>query len=163
MIMLLSTGRQKRYVDSIGDRTRGERKKTKYDNSKLHFTNPYTMQRQPFTFEFSTWYANYCLNPSPQRPKWAKKFRRRFRMHYNLFLDIYHQCDDDDLFERWCSRKKAHKYNKRKAIPLKLLVLCALRYLGRGWTTDDLEEATAVNEETIRLFLHKFITLIMGI
>ena len=40
---------------------------------------------------------------------------------------------------------------------LDLLVLCALRYLGRVWTLPDIEEATAINRETIRLFLHKFI------
>ena len=36
-------------------------------------------------------------------------------------------------------------------------MLTALRYLGRGWTCDDLEEATAISMETIRLFLLQFI------
>ena len=38
-----------------------------------------------------------------------------------------------------------------------MLVLCALRYLGRGWTIDDLNESTAIAHETIRSFIHKFI------
>jgi hypothetical protein len=38
-----------------------------------------------------------------------------------------------------------------------LLLLCALRYLGRGWTSDDLSENTAISEEVIRIFFHRFI------
>ena len=40
---------------------------------------------------------------------------------------------------------------------MKLFLLCALGYLGRSWTFDDLEEATGINAETNRRFLHKFI------
>ena len=36
-------------------------------------------------------------------------------------------------------------------------MLAVLRYLGRGWTIDDLEENTAINSETIRVFIGKFI------
>lgn len=41
--------------------------------------------------------------------------------------------------------------------PIELLFLASLRYLGRGWTFDDLEEATAVSEEVLRVFFHKFL------
>jgi hypothetical protein len=37
------------------------------------------------------------------------------------------------------------------------MVLGALRYLGRGWTFDDLHEATGIDAETHRQFFHKFI------
>ena len=37
------------------------------------------------------------------------------------------------------------------------MILGALRYLGRGWTFDDIEEATAINEETHRQFFHIYI------
>ena len=43
------------------------------------------------------------------------------------------------------------------SLPLSLLLLGALRYLGRGWTFDDIEEATAINAETVRQFFHQFI------
>ena len=36
-------------------------------------------------------------------------------------------------------------------------MLCALRWLGRGWTIDDLHENTLINPETIRLFIQQFI------
>ena len=36
-------------------------------------------------------------------------------------------------------------------------MLCVLRWLGWGWTIDDLHENTLINTETIRLFIQKFI------
>ena len=45
----------------------------------------------------------------------------------------------------------------RKSSPLELMILGALRYTGRGWTFDDLEEATGISEETHRRFYHQFI------
>ena len=45
----------------------------------------------------------------------------------------------------------------KAASPIELMILGALRYLGRGWTFDDNEEATAVSEETHRRFFHKFV------
>lgn len=44
-------------------------------------------------------------------------------------------------------------------LPVELLVLGCLRYLGRGWTFDDLEESTGISEESHRLFFHKFVAL----
>ena len=38
-----------------------------------------------------------------------------------------------------------------------LFVLTFLRYLGRGWTLDDLQESTVINKETIWAFLLQFI------
>jgi hypothetical protein len=38
-----------------------------------------------------------------------------------------------------------------------LLIPCALRYLGRGWTFDNLLENTVISEEVTRVFFHKFI------
>jgi len=59
------------------------------------------------------------------------------------------------LFDRWRPGKKDATGNE--AAPIVLLVLCALRYLGRGWTFDDLTENTAISEEVIRVFFHQFI------
>ena len=41
--------------------------------------------------------------------------------------------------------------------PIELLLYGSLRYLGRGWTFDDLEENTEIGQETFRRFFHKFI------
>jgi hypothetical protein len=37
------------------------------------------------------------------------------------------------------------------------MLLGTLRYLGREWTFDDLEEAMLIDEETHRQFFHHFI------
>jgi len=41
--------------------------------------------------------------------------------------------------------------------PIELLTLAALHYFGRGWTFDDLQEATFIYCETMRQFFHCFI------
>jgi hypothetical protein len=40
---------------------------------------------------------------------------------------------------------------------MELMVLGSLRYLGRGWTFDDLQEATGIDAETHRKFFHTFV------
>jgi hypothetical protein len=45
----------------------------------------------------------------------------------------------------------------RICVAFRRLLLVSLRYLGRGLTFDDLEEYTAIHEETHRQFFHKFI------
>jgi hypothetical protein len=42
-------------------------------------------------------------------------------------------------------------------LPIYLMILTSLWYLGRGWTFDDCEEATAVSEDVCCVFFHEFI------
>lgn len=63
--------------------------------------------------------------------------------------------EEDALFRRW--REGAVDAIGQPAAPLALLILCVLRYLGRGWTLDDLSENTGISEEVIRVFLHAFL------
>jgi hypothetical protein len=63
---------------------------------------------------------------------------------------------EDIFFNRWMPPVGRNFYGN-KTSPIELLVLGALRYLGRGLTFDDLEEYTAISEETHRQFFHKFI------
>jgi hypothetical protein len=60
---------------------------------------------------------------------------------------------ESELFKRWLGFDAVGK----AASPIELMVLGVLRYLGRGWTFDDLEESTAIGEETHRQFFHVFI------
>ena len=115
------------------------------------------MERQVYTFEYIIWYTNYVLDPSPENKKWGILFRKRFRMPYNAFLDLNQQCRSSDCFKQWTSGGTIRNFNKKLITPLPLLLLCALQYLGRGWTFDNLQESTAINSETIRIFIHKFI------
>jgi DDE superfamily endonuclease len=95
------------------------------------------------------WYMMYVMNPALDSNKFNVKFRRRFRMSYESFKRLLDMAIGDEIFQRWRGR--------RDSSPIELLVLGALRYLGRGLTFDDLEEFTAIHEETHRQFLHKFI------
>jgi hypothetical protein len=45
----------------------------------------------------------------------------------------------------------------RESAPIHLMILTSLRYLGRGWTFDDCEEATAVSEDVCCVSFHEFI------
>ena len=63
--------------------------------------------------------------------------------------------EDHHLFFRW-KTGTTHQYWCASS-PLSLLILGALRYLGRGWTFEDIEESTAIDEETHQQFFHVFI------
>jgi hypothetical protein len=58
---------------------------------------------------------------------------------------------DNNWFPHW------NKWNSSS--PLELLLLGAFRFIGRGWTFDDLEESTLVSAEVHRNFLHKFLDM----
>jgi hypothetical protein len=77
-------------------------------------------------------------------------------MPYNCFLGLVELANQSNLFSRW--QQGRVDAAKKPATSLPLLVLCSLRYLGRGWTFDNLSENTGISEEVIRVFFHRFIT-----
>ena len=101
----------------------------------------------------SSWYSLYVLNPDVDDEKWQRKFRLRFRLPHNKYLELLEKIRGHYMFDRW-NREDA---TGKPASPLSLMLLGALRYLGRGWSFDDLEEATAISEECHRQFFHVFI------
>jgi hypothetical protein len=54
------------------------------------------------------------------------------------------------------SREKGLHWKDWSSIPLQLLVMGSLWYLGRGLTFDDLEEATYISESSHHFFFHGF-------
>jgi hypothetical protein len=101
----------------------------------------------------SNWYFQYILHPATSQASFFKKFRRRFRIPYPQFLELIQDCKANNWFPRWNSKDATG----RPSSPLELMILGALRYLGRGWTFDDIEENTGIDEETHRQFFHCFI------
>lgn len=103
----------------------------------------------------SEWYRRYVKFPDhPLNKKHINLFRRRFRMPYDSFKDLVQEAREDNWFPN---------YEKPNAlghigICLEILILGALRYLGRGWTFDDLYEATSVSEEVHRRFFKAFVS-----
>jgi hypothetical protein len=88
--------------------------------------------------------------PELQDPtsKQAKKFRRRFRVTYSLFVYIVELCRDVNLF---------NTKTEKLSIPLEIKVLIGLRMLARGNCADDIEEMSGVKESTIYKIFHTFI------
>ena len=137
----------------------GRKKRGKYNTIDKFFTNPDTGERTKMTFLHSIWFQRYVVNPGTGK-KWDEMFRQRFRMPYSSYLDVLGWCSEYPPMKRW-QIYASSDFRKRKTkvgVPLDLLVLSGLRYIGRGWTIDDLSEVTVVSYEVIRNFIHKFIT-----
>jgi hypothetical protein len=82
-------------------------------------------------------------------PKFHRCFRRRFRMPYAQYIQFLCDAKENKWFPRW------NKWNSTS--PIELLILGGFRYLGRGWTFDDLEESTLISAEVHRNYFHEFI------
>ena len=97
------------------------------------------------TLEESLWYKLYVHNYLLLEEKSALtgKFRTQFRLPYSNYLKLVADVSADSLFDRWCG----HKPNNQRCSPIQLLVLGSLRYLGLGWTFNDIEESTGVARE----------------
>ena len=96
----------------------------------------------------SLWYLLYIIM-EPQSNRQRTKFRQRFRLSYDSFKKILHDIKANEAFERW-SKKDAVG---NPPVPIELLLLGFFRYVGRGFTFDDLEECTAISAETHRQFM----------
>ena len=98
------------------------------------------------------WYTKYIKSPI-QSKKDEIIFRCHFRLPQKQFLELLAMVKDHHSFKRWMSKDCVGS----QPSPIELLLLGSLRYLGRGWTFDDLYESTAIHEETHRQFFHVFI------
>ena len=73
----------------------------------------------------------------------ARKFRRRFRVPYVLFLLIVKKCKDASIFGA-------------TKIPYEFRVMVALWILGRGSCADDVNEMSSIGESTCNFIFHQF-------
>ena len=74
-------------------------------------------------------------------------------MPHASYLDLAKMISDHELFHRWESLDGAN----HNSSDIKILLLGSLRYLGRGWTFEDIEEATCISAECHRQFLNVFL------
>lgn len=106
--------------------------------------------------KMSKWYIDYVASDKYDRiPRLKRKFRARFRLPRSSFIELVALARFNNWFPK-CEKKDAVG---KVGVPLELLILGALRYLGRGWTFDDLEEATGISVATHRNFFHQFINI----
>jgi hypothetical protein len=112
--------------------------------------------KRPILPRQTVWYNKYVAHPDIEDAQFQKLFRQRFRLPHAQFKELYERMETEPLFARWRAGN-VHPWTHVESTPLPLLLLTALRYLGRGWTFDDLAENTSISRETIRVFFHKFV------
>ena len=100
------------------------------------------------------WHKSYIKSPYLTNKKFHKKLRCLFCIRYDSFRTLLHEVSTSTLFCRW---KSSRIIERPKLKPIRLLLLGALRYLGRGWTFDDLEQTTRISEKVHRHFFRIFI------
>ena len=98
------------------------------------------------------WYQLY-VKSSPQDDRLKKIFRTRFRVPYSYFLELSDMVMNHEIFTRW---KNCDALGEKPS-NIKLLLLGSLRYLGRSWTFDDINEANGISREVNRNFFSCFI------
>ena len=94
------------------------------------------------------WYMYYLNSPNRGGKYFEKKFRNWFTLPYDSFLERFHMVNQSDYFYRW--NRRTNGVNSR----LGLLLLDMLRYLGRVWNFNDLEESTVISVCVNRDFSH---------
>ena len=90
------------------------------------------------------WYKYYVQFPNLECKAFNTSFRLRFRLPYQSYLSLLRVVNSSDYFSRW--NDESDTPNRGCRSPTSLLLLGSLRYLGRGWTFDDLAEVTGISE-----------------
>lgn len=94
--------------------------------------------------------------PHLMTPIMHQKFRLRFRMPYSSFLSLVNEMKVHPLFQQWWDGRTDCCGNPSS--PIELLLLGALRYIGRKCTFDCLEEVSFISRKTHERFFRAFIT-----
>jgi hypothetical protein len=97
----------------------------------------------------SPWYLMYVKCPMINVPKFHTQFHQRFRIPYAQFIQFVSDAKENDWFPR------RSKWNTTS--PLELLILGGFRYIGQGWTFDDLEGSTMISSKVHWNYFHQFI------
>ena len=148
------------YKDNVDDRKISPRAKksrsVKEPREQRMYRCPIDGQIKPLGPKNTPWFTEYIESPNITSQKFQCKFRRRFRMSYRSFTKHLVEVKGSHYFRTW--RSDNSDCVGRQCSHVELLLLGALRYLGRGWTLDDLEEQTMICEEVHRRFLHAYIS-----
>jgi len=81
-----------------------------------------------------------------------------------MILDMISSKKSEGLFDRWtqhdnsCYAERENNKKYKKVSPIEILLLGSLRYLGRGWTFDDVRDVTYISRDFHEKFFHQFVT-----
>jgi hypothetical protein len=106
------------------------RKRARLCKSRKPFSYDDEGEEHVLRLQQTWWYLSYILHPTLEDDKFNNKFRRRFRMPHAECMKLIEKVKDSELFRRWCSWDATGLPSS----PIELLVMGALRYLGRGLT-----------------------------
>ena len=141
--------KRKGYVDTLLSNKQPNYKKRKWRSVKkrIFWIRGEDDNLRVMTPKDTVWFKLY-IEPPILGTVMRKLFRNRFRLYHQSFLDLLDEIQQHKLFERWNNPDSVGLPPSSVA----LLLLRALRYLGRAWTFDDIEEATTISREVIRVF-----------
>ena len=136
LFALLRSERRYRYVSRVVKKSR-----TSITRDKDYWRSPW---------------GNLFREPTVKIPGsyYYKRFRRRFRIPFELFYPLVEECKQHKIFD---SLADAICTGRTKKIPIKFTVFASLRMLGRDYYADDVAEILNCGEETARLFMLAFI------
>lgn len=147
---------EKEQAKSSGKKKKVAGAKRKYETSSRRiYRDPTDGSIKEFGPRDTEWFRMYVADPDNDSAKFRKKFRRRFRCSYESYTKHLQEVKSSGLFKAWGDGVRNHA--GKESSPIELLVLGALRYIGRGWCFDDLEENTCISEETHRKFMHIYL------
>lgn len=141
------------FATAASDTTTRKRHRTRDRRGQMPMKMDVVGNMVPIDPRETIWWSIYVASPCLNNQSFVKKFRRRFRLPYDQYLELVEDVRQSELFHKWTLTDATGK----NASPIELLLLGTLRYLGRGFTFDDCEENTAISEETHRRFFHVFI------
>ena len=78
-----------------------------------------------------------------------RKFRRRFRIPYSMFLEVVEECKEHNVFGIPIRKSK---------IAIEFKVLSCMKILGRDLCADEIDEKLNIGESTVNKFFKMFIT-----
>jgi hypothetical protein len=77
-----------------------------------------------------------------------------------MILNMISSDQSKGLFDRWKANSNCYESenkNNKNVSPIELLLLGSLRYLGRGWTFDNMRDVTYISRDVHRKFFHQFV------
>ena len=136
-------------VNNNRQRTRSCKKKNTSllrEDGTVHIITPRTCE----------WFILYVESPAIDNVDFQKDFRLKFRLPYNVFQLLVTSLMEHELFIQW--RSNNSDCTGVKSTPLELLLLGALRMLGRASIIDCVASDIKVSFATMHAFFRKFCT-----
>ena len=141
------------YLDAC-DAFDEERRQTQAKRAKTYPFRP-RVTRPRKDYKTCHWWTEYVVDEARKYDdpvsRDGKLFRKRFALSKEHVWELADRMNRENV---WVERKSAFH---QEPVPLKLLLLGALRILARNWTLDDVHEQLFFSERTMKRFFCVFV------